>query len=164
MLSTIHDNGITHKQVRDKKEATGFRNVTKPDCVIEYNKYMGGVDLMDQYLQYYEYPHRSHKWYMPLYHRILETAIINGYILYQKVHNDKKMTHLKFREDLIEGLLNGITPTQKAVRATKWCQQRYPLGGTALRLDPHQKLQTKLHCVFLSSGKACANQQWMQRV
>jgi hypothetical protein len=114
MLSTIHDNGVTHKQVRDKKEATGFRNVAKPDCVVQYNKYMGGVDLMDQLLQYYEYPHRSNKWYMPLYNRIRETAIVNRYILYQKVHNDKKMTHLKFREDLIDGLLvKGITPTRK---------------------------------------------------
>ncbi|XP_064631697.1 piggyBac transposable element-derived protein 4-like [Lineus longissimus] len=112
MLSTIHCCGVTPIQVRDKKEATGFRNVSKPDCVIQHNKYMGRVDLMDQYLQYYEYPHRSNKWYMPLYHRIRETAMVNGYILYHKVHNDK-MTHLKFREDLIEGLLQGITPSRK---------------------------------------------------
>jgi hypothetical protein len=84
MLSTVHGNGITQKQIRDKKEAGGFRNVIKPDCVVEYNKYMGRVDLMDQLLQYYEYPHWSHKWYIPLYHRIRETAITNGHILYQR--------------------------------------------------------------------------------
>jgi hypothetical protein len=88
--------------VRDKRAADGFRQVHKPDCIREYNKYMGGVDQMDQLLQYYEYPHWSHKWYVPLYHRVREVALVNGYILYKKVNPHGNMTQLKFREKVID--------------------------------------------------------------
>ncbi|XP_064635763.1 piggyBac transposable element-derived protein 4-like [Lineus longissimus] len=113
VLSTIHGIGVNVNQVRDRKDATGFRQVHKPVCISEYNKYMGGVDLMDQLLQYYEFPHWSHKWYTPIYHRIREVAVVNGFILYKKVNPQGKMTHLKFRQGVIDGLVQGLASTRK---------------------------------------------------
>ena len=43
MMSLIHENGVTEIQCRPGDK------VTKPNMIIAYNKYMGGVDKYDQY-------------------------------------------------------------------------------------------------------------------
>ena len=50
----------------------------------DYNQFMGGVDLTDQLLGTYAYPHKVTKWYHALYHRLREVALTNGYILYKR--------------------------------------------------------------------------------
>lgn len=51
-----------------------------------YNQHnvMGGVDMLDQKLGTYAYSHKCTKWYDNVFHRILEVALVNGYILYSK--------------------------------------------------------------------------------
>ena len=72
LLSTIHDNATVSKRVRSRQGAEGFRNIVKPACVDDYNTHMGGVDRCDQLLSYYEWPHKHQKWYLTMFHRLLE--------------------------------------------------------------------------------------------
>ena len=69
---------------------------------------MAGVDIMDQKLGTYAFPHKSSKWYFTIYHRIREVALVNGYIIYTKVTKEagqEPMSQKKFRENVIGGLL-----------------------------------------------------------
>ena len=69
---------------------------------------MGGVDIMDQKLTTYTFPHKSCKWYYTLFHRAVEIALVNGYILYVKKRNDENglvLTPKKIREEVIDGLM-----------------------------------------------------------
>ena len=45
LLSNYGDCSVTSKQIRCKKSPTGYRDISKPNGVIEYNKHMGGTDL-----------------------------------------------------------------------------------------------------------------------
>ncbi|XP_064643065.1 piggyBac transposable element-derived protein 4-like [Lineus longissimus] len=75
-LSSVHEPGPVQKRLRHKDGEGGYRNVEKPAMIDQYNKYMGGVDSFDQQLGTYGYEHKSQKWYMPLHHRIRETALV----------------------------------------------------------------------------------------
>lgn len=66
----------------------------------DYNKHMGAVD---QVSLSYPYPHRSYKWYFPMYHFLVETAIVNAYTLYKRDSPQNKLKFLKMQtEDLLE--------------------------------------------------------------
>ena len=65
---------------------------------------MKGIDLFDQYIGYYESNHKSKRWYIRFYHYILEWAMRNANVLFNKTHN-KKVKSLDFRIAVIKGLL-----------------------------------------------------------
>ncbi|XP_068225149.1 piggyBac transposable element-derived protein 4-like [Palaemon carinicauda] len=63
ILSSVGDTGTVKKSIQSKK---GVREVDKPSLQAQYNKYMGGVDLFDQFCSTYPFNHRSKKWYQTL--------------------------------------------------------------------------------------------------
>ena len=84
--------------------------VTKPVALVGYNKHMSGsgVDLHDQLNKYYESSRKSVKWWKKVFFWILESYITNAWIL-RRLHttgDNRKMTLLKFREELIEDLVS----------------------------------------------------------
>lgn len=103
MLSTVGDSGVSDVQVRSK---TGNRAVVKPNIQIMYNSNMGGVDLFDQFCSTYPYGRKSMKWYQPLWHFLIEVGLVNGCISYNLQKDVKPLTHKKFREQVIDGLLS----------------------------------------------------------
>jgi hypothetical protein len=57
-ISTFHDTEMKSDTKRGKE-------TRKPVCVIDYNKWMGGIDLKDQLLHMYLVEKKCmHKWYM----------------------------------------------------------------------------------------------------
>ena len=82
----------------------GLEFVNKPMCVIEYNKYMGGVDLKDQLLETFLLERKRQKaWYKKLFNHLVNTAVLNAYILYCKAGNKKD--HLLFRINLVNKII-----------------------------------------------------------
>jgi hypothetical protein len=104
-LSTIHTAESSNKRVRCKG---GFRDVKKPKLIGDYNAYMGGTDKMDQLCSYYEYSHRSNKWYMPVFHAEREICLANAYTVYcheMQREGLKVLDSLEFRIEVVDGLL-----------------------------------------------------------
>ena len=58
------------KDIRKQRGDGGFRHVKKPIVAEDYNTYTGGVDLLDQLLGTYCYPHKGSKWYLAVYFSI----------------------------------------------------------------------------------------------
>ena len=108
-LSSFHSDNTFEKTVRDRKGNDGTRTVIRPVMCEAYNQHMNGVDALDQKLGSYSYPHKCVKWYMTIYHRYREVALVNGYILYRKSlpENVRPMSAVSFREQVIDGLLEG---------------------------------------------------------
>lgn len=80
MLSTMHDHSMVHRPDRKYQN----QHQTKPTCIADYNKYMGGVDLTDQLLKPYEIPRKTLKWYKKLAIHFMRLSMLNSYIVYQK--------------------------------------------------------------------------------
>jgi hypothetical protein len=59
MISTIHDSIHVNTGKADRKTS---EEINKPNCIVQYNKYMKGVDCADQYLRYYSFVRKMVKW------------------------------------------------------------------------------------------------------
>ncbi|XP_029912593.1 piggyBac transposable element-derived protein 4-like [Myripristis murdjan] len=103
VLSTVHDASVFIKHVRTKGPP-GYKEVVKPRCVEDYNRYMGGVDRADQLCSYYSFSHCSMKWYIHLYHHVREVALVNAHILFKEATGISMATP-DFRSQVVAGLL-----------------------------------------------------------
>lgn len=105
-LSTVHTNNTCDKIIREKGTPTG-RLIDKPVLIEEYNMKMGGVDRLDQMVGSYAFSHKSSKWYYPIYHRVREIALTNGYIIYSqdKHDSDRVLDAAAFRKAVVDELL-----------------------------------------------------------
>ena len=70
-----------------------------------YNRYMSGVDLRDQLLQYYSFLHKSVKWSKKFFVHCLNMVILNAHILHKK-YSDRKTTHWQLRMQLVKHMLS----------------------------------------------------------
>lgn len=93
--------------VTTKKEKV---EIPCPKIVLEYNKHMGGVDLMDSFLGRFHIPLRSKKWYLRIFFHLLDLTVINSWIIYKKnaiIRNIPKKDMLsmgQFRNELAQVL------------------------------------------------------------
>ena len=82
---------------------------------------MSGVDLTDQFLQYYSFLHKSVKWSKKFFVHCLNMVILNAHILHKK-YWDSKIMHWQFRIQLVKHMLSnawqqpwGIVPVPDPV-------------------------------------------------
>ena len=96
-----------HKATNVISKKTNYRwqKVTKPQPVFLCNRYMSGVDLTDQFLQYYSFLHKSIKWSKKFFVHCLNMVILNAHILHKKYSESKKM-HWQFRIELVKHKLS----------------------------------------------------------
>ena len=72
----------------------------------DYNLHVGGVDIADQLRSYYSTQQTSHRNWWPLFFWILDTVIINCYLLARK--KGSPLTHREFRSSLVWGLIDSV--------------------------------------------------------
>lgn len=77
-----------------------------PAVVKQYNRHMGGVDLLDSIIGRYKISMRSKKWYMRLFYHLLDISIINAWLLYRRNNAGAQnlMKLADFRIDLAKTL------------------------------------------------------------
>ncbi|XP_038160757.1 piggyBac transposable element-derived protein 2 [Cyprinodon tularosa] len=117
LCSTIHkaySNDMAKRKVKNKDGQWTVAHVTIPGCVKDYNKYMGGVDLSDALIGYYNVLHKTQRWYKTMFYHFVDIATVNAFILHKqlcKMQNRPAGTHKRFRENLILSLARiGSTP------------------------------------------------------
>jgi len=80
-----------------------------PCFIDDYNQYMGGVDLANQFREAYETHRPTFRTWWPLFYWLIDVACVNSYRLYQLHITDKPLTHLQFRTLLYCKLLGYST-------------------------------------------------------
>ena len=79
-LSTLHSGKIANS---GKKNRRGDE-IMKPDCILDYNAHMCGVDRLDQMLSYYSPLRKTLKWYRIVVLQALDMAVSNEFVLYKQ--------------------------------------------------------------------------------
>ena len=119
MSSTFHHASGSDKVERKIKGSTGVVRKMVPalPALLDYNQYMGGVDVSDQYIGYYNLIHKTRKYWKTLFYHFLDIMVTNSFILF-KHHLDPELqesfTLKKYREILAIELC-GVTEEEEEV-------------------------------------------------
>ncbi len=107
---------------RVKKDGGGCEEVLVPipNSTYDYNRFMGGVDLSDQLLQYHQTRRQTHKYWKTLFYHCVDITVTNSYILHKlslsgndRSNYEQKSDHKNFVVDLINELADAgsVVPT-----------------------------------------------------
>lgn len=107
VLSNHHDPSATGT-VRRKQGSEFQTDVTVPACLADYQKHMKGVDLLDQMTGYYQFQHRSKKWWRRLFFFFLSVSCYNSYVIARYVEAYKGC-YKDWVEDLALELVTPVT-------------------------------------------------------
>lgn len=81
-----------------------------PRAITTYNKFMGGVDLIDGLISYYRTKIRSKKYYLRFFFHFIDMAIVSAWLLYRKdcekegIRKQTIMDLLEFKIEVAESL------------------------------------------------------------
>lgn len=146
-------NSAGTEMVNIPSKVPGRPDRLKPKVIDAYNKAMGGVDKADQLAVYYCFQRKSIKWWKKVFFWLLETAVVNSYILYKEA-TQKPMKHIVFRRSLIKSLISYSNPSER------------PRPGRRRSSDSIERLQQGRH--YSAKGKrrdcvVCSNRSHGQR-
>lgn len=122
MMTTIHNDTLVEVQRRRGP-------VVKPECVHDYNLYMGGVDLNDQMLQPYLSTRKSNYWYKKVAFHLFHMAMFNSFVCYQKSPENQPITYLKYIENIVTALIYQQGPAPGSIRSdsvSRLHEQHFP--------------------------------------
>ena len=102
MMTTLHNAVETFTGHLER--GTG-NPIYKPAAIIEYTKQMGGVDLSDQLMNYYNFLHHSCKWWQKLLVHLFNMVILNGHVLNREFGHQNNVSHYEYRYILVGALL-----------------------------------------------------------
>lgn len=100
VASTCHSLQPINKVSRYSKESKQKINVSQPNLITKYNKFMGGTDRMDQNMSYYRIGFRGKKWYWSLFTWMLDAAMHNAWLLMKK--SGTNISQLDFRRSIVQ--------------------------------------------------------------
>ena len=96
---------------------------------------MNGVDIADQHSVYYRFIRKTVKWWKKIAFWLIETSMVNSYILYKLTVVSPK-SPAAYRRSVMESLASrhiSMSPSRPCVgRPSK---QKYPDGDTSERLN-----------------------------
>lgn len=101
-LSTEFENNMIEIETKRKEK------VNKPLPIVQYNKYMSGIDRQDQMLSYYSAERKTIRWPKKLFMHFIEMMLLNAHHLFNK-YSGSKMTLYDFRINVIKSLMPRIT-------------------------------------------------------
>ncbi|XP_050303772.1 piggyBac transposable element-derived protein 4-like [Anthonomus grandis grandis] len=126
-ISTEHENTLEEVLSR-----FGTNNI-KPAPIVQYNKYMSGIDLQDQMQSYYPGHRKTIRWYKKVGIHIMETMLYNSYMLYNK-YSRPKMSFLEYRESIVEAMVPEIQAKEKPGQSKE--NQGFQHGPSKLEKGP----------------------------
>lgn len=106
LMSTYAGTNPISSVPRYRRASKESEMIPCPNVVLQYNRHMGGVDLMDSLLGRYKIKMRSRKWYLRIFYHLVDLSVINAWLLYLRVMKEKgddgKTTKLKLAEFRLE--------------------------------------------------------------
>ena len=121
----------------------------KPVVVDSYNHHMNGVDLADQHAVYYSFIRKTVKWWRKVVFWLVETAVVNSYILYKETVPNP-MSHMAYRRSVVESLASRYivcAPPRRLVGRPR--KRSHPDG------DVPERLNHRLHIVEQRTQRNC---------
>jgi len=93
----IHEATIVNTGQKDRKTSMAIK---KPYSVVQYNKFMMGVDRAHQDLCYYSILRKTVKWSKKVVMYLLTCALFNAFFVYRTLNRNKKVKYKNFLHEV----------------------------------------------------------------
>ena len=97
MISMVPETTITNTGRKGRKRNM---EIKKPSAVVQYNKFMKGVDRTDQYLSYYSVLRETVKWSNKVVLYLLNCVLFNAFFVYRTLNTNKKVKYKNFQHEV----------------------------------------------------------------
>nr|XP_013190046.1 unnamed protein product [Amyelois transitella] len=164
MLTTIHKDEMGPTEKMDLM--TGLPKL-KPECIIDYNKNMGAVDVCDMMLSGLQCIRKTIKWYKKLFFHILDLHLLNSYHIFKiTCKDDFSPSFRKYQLVLIEQLVQkyGEQSVHKTLPSTSRALEqptRFLPGDGARHMPSYVPKQKKLRCKLCARSKKRRTTRYM---
>ena len=136
-------------------------DIDQPYVISQYNKFMGGVDRLDQNIAQYRIGIRSRKWYWPAIAYLLQTAMHNSWLLYResRAASSLPLSHLQFIREVCKVYFaryqTKTAPMPLPGHNPKSLERRCPVD---VRFDNVERNPTQIRCAVCNMKvyKKCA--------
>ena len=152
MLST----DCSGNMVQVPRRRSGAPPQAKPMVVHTYNQHMNGVDIADQHSVYYSFLRKTVKWWRKMFFWLIETSVVNSYILHNIVLCPRKPNHLAYRRAVVESYASRYISAAPPRRRLGCSQRQHQIEPERLngRLHLLGKSSSLHDCVVCSSRPA----------
>ena len=125
VLTTMHNKSAAAVMKRPKGEREK-KETPCPTAIIDYNNYMGGVDLADQMLSYYSMTSRRMlKWWKKVFWRMIDLCIMNSWIIFHtNTPNSSIKTQRLFRLELVQQLVQPLIDLRSSLHCPEYLQDK----------------------------------------
>ncbi|KAG5884925.1 hypothetical protein JTB14_001883 [Gonioctena quinquepunctata] len=100
--STCHGTNSTTSVKRFSRVEKKMIYVSRPSLITEYNRFMGGTDLLDENTARYRISIRRKKWWWAIFTWLLDVSVVNAWNIYRQHENIKKLV---FRRQIVQKYL-----------------------------------------------------------
>ena len=120
IISNFLNSSNTLNRFRWNKKEIRYVKMKYPEVIKIYSHLMKGVDIGNQLISYYELKHKTYKWWKRILFHLIDISIVNSFIIYKKVIEDKGMTQKNFRLEIIRAIAYkyGLFPVFKPLLKT----------------------------------------------
>ena len=101
LISNFIDTNRLCTKKRWSKKLQQYIDISFPEIVKIYQILMKGVDISNQLISYYEIDVRMKKWWKRLFNHLIDIAVVNSFILYNKSGRNEILSQKKYRESIV---------------------------------------------------------------
>lgn len=111
ILTTMHK--LEFAETEKVNRHTGEK-IVKPSAIIDYNKYMGGIDVGDQMLSKFHTMRRSKKAYKKIFFYFIDMMLLNSYVIFKQ--NKKDRAFHVYKQKLAEEIIQRCKKNESDVQ------------------------------------------------
>jgi hypothetical protein len=104
LIGSNYDTALPSVTV-DRRKKGGGTSFEQPKMISNYNKFMGGVDLVDRHISNLRSAMRKRVWYWPIVKHSFEMLRVAAYTFYRHLHPESKMKQYDFVREITRHLL-----------------------------------------------------------
>jgi len=152
VLSNFHD-PTSYDIIQRKEKSGGKADVKCPTSIIDYNKYMGGVDRADQRKESYSLDRKSRRSWLRIFFNFLNIAFSNTFIIF-KIRTDSDLKYLDFLSSVTTALIEGEKTKKRMSPSINSNRKRNRYSGRIISFDTPNNNES--HLPIVGNQARCA--------
>lgn len=152
LLPNFHN--PTSYGITQRKAKTGGTTAVKcPTSIMDYNRFMGGVDRADQRKESYALDRKSRRWWLRIFFNFMNISLSNAFVLL-KTHTHSNMTYLNFLSSITTSLIEEGKSKKRAIPSKYSNKKKNRSSGRKISMDTRNN--TGLHLPVVGNRSRCA--------